>query len=67
VVVLNPSGEVEACSIASSTGSDALDKVACNGGVKAAQITPIKNETGSYVESVQPLNVEFSVGKPTAQ
>jgi TonB family protein len=67
VVVLDSTGKVEACPIASSTGSDTLDNVACSSGVQAARIAPIKNETGSYVESVQSLNVEFSTGKPATQ
>jgi TonB family protein len=61
VLVVSKAGIIESCSIVESSGNKLLDEVACRNGVQSARIFPLTDENGNSVESVQPLNVAFSV------
>ncbi|HEY1927813.1 MAG TPA: hypothetical protein VGG92_10135 [Caulobacteraceae bacterium] len=61
VLAVDRTGAVGTCQVVTSTGSAALDSVACSSGVKAADIKHVTSTDGSTAPSVQALRVRFVV------
>lgn len=61
VLAVDRTGAVGACEVVASTGSAALDSVACSSGVKAADIKAVTSKDGSPVPSIRALRVRFVV------
>jgi len=50
-VTVNAEGRVEACSVASSSGSSVLDDAACQGMERYARFDPALNDAGDPVSA----------------
>jgi hypothetical protein len=61
VLSVSRTGGIDACDVVASTGSAALDSVACSSGVKAAKVGPATAPDSSAVPSVRSLRVRFVV------
>jgi TonB family protein len=61
VLAVDRAGAVGACQVVGSTGSAALDSVACSTGVRAAGVKAVTSKDGSPQPSVRALRVRFVV------
>jgi TonB family protein len=58
-VLVGSDGKVEGCSVAETSGVQALDNVACKAGLAAEALQPAKDKTGVHVRALQSLSVGF--------
>jgi TonB family protein len=61
-VVEDPDGRSEVCSVATSSGSDRLDRIACDLVSKVQMADPLVGPTGTKVRAVRARRVAFRVG-----